>query len=78
MEDRLKIGITNTSYGVYGFEDAVDKAARIANVDLSKMCQSKTFTFLRKIKSLMTRQKNKYEHQVLNKSELDKYKKLPV
>ena len=25
MEDRLKIGITNTSYGVYGFEDAVDK-----------------------------------------------------
>lgn len=60
------------------FEDAVDKAARIANVDLSKMCQSKTFTFLRKIKSAMTRQKCTYEHQILNNAELDKYKKLPV
>ena len=27
MANRLKIGITNTSYGVYGFEGAIEKIA---------------------------------------------------
>lgn len=58
------------------FEDAVEKAARIAQVDLSKMCYSKTITFLRKIKSLMSKQKKVYEHPIIDLHELEKYKKI--
>lgn len=60
------------------FEDAVDKAARLANVDLSKMCQSKTMTFLKKYKKLKESGKVSYEHPILPASAMEKYKKCEI
>ena len=60
------------------FKDAVDKAAKLANVDLSKMCQSKTMTFLKKYKMLHTPKKEIYQHEILPISILEKYKKCKV
>lgn len=54
------------------FDDAVDKAAKLGNMDLSKMCRSQTMTFLKKTKNLM-REKEKVVHEVLNANELNKY-----
>ena len=60
------------------FEDAVEKAARLANLDLSKMCHSKTITFLKKLRALSVKPKSAFEHKILDDSELDKYKIEPV
>lgn len=60
------------------FEDAVEKAARLANLDLSQMCHSKTITFLKKLRALSIKPKSAYEHTVLDDSELSKYKLEPV
>lgn len=54
------------------FDDAVDKAAKLGNMDLSKMCRSQTMTFLKKTKNLM-REKEQVVHEVLNANELNKY-----
>lgn len=54
------------------FDDAVDKAAKLGNMDLSKMCKSQTMTFLKKTKNLM-REKEQVVHEVLNANELSKY-----
>lgn len=59
------------------FEDAVEKAAKLANLDLSKMCQSKTMIFLKKIKALANK-KEIVPHPVLNKSEFEKYTIEPI
>lgn len=55
------------------FDDAVEKAARIANMDISKMCQSDTVIYLKKLKQMTAKPENKYQHPILSKSELDKY-----
>lgn len=60
------------------FEDAVEKAAKLANLDLSKMCHSKTITFLKKLRALAMKPKSAYEHRILDESELDKYQIEPV
>lgn len=60
------------------FEDAVEKAAKLANLDLSKMCHSKTITFLKKLRALAMKPKSAYEHRILDDSELDKYQIEPV
>lgn len=58
------------------FEDAVDKAAKLANLDLSTMCQSKTISFLRRWKNyIQSQQTVKFEHPILDKSEFEQYKK---
>lgn len=54
------------------FDDAVDKAAKLGNMDLSKMCRSQTMTFLKKTKNLM-REKEQVVHEVLSANELSKY-----
>lgn len=54
------------------FDDAVDKAAKLGNMDLSKMCRSQTMTFLKKTKNLM-REKKQVVHEILNSNELNKY-----
>ena len=54
------------------FDDAVDKAAKLGNMDLSKMCRSQTMTFLKKTKNLM-REKEQVVHETLNSNELNKY-----
>lgn len=60
------------------FDDAVEKAARLAEIDLSKMCQSKTISFLKKIKTLFSQPKDAYVHPVIDDSELKKYEKQTV
>lgn len=60
------------------FEDAVEKAAKLANLDLSKMCHSKTITFLKKLRALAMKPRSAYEHRILDDSELDKYQIEPV
>lgn len=65
-------------YEKMSFNEAVEKAAKIANLDLSKMCHSKTITFLKKIRSLSTKQSDIYEHPILNTSALSKYEVQPV
>lgn len=55
------------------FEDAVDKAARLASVDLTKMCKSETMTFLKRYKMMQNKQKKIYRHEILPSSTLDKY-----
>lgn len=60
------------------FEDAVEKAAKLANLDLSKMCHSKTITFLKRLRALAMKPKSAYEHRILDDSELDKYQIEPV
>lgn len=54
------------------FDDAVDKAAKLGNMDLSKMCKSQTMTFLKKTKNIM-REKEQVVHEVLSANELSKY-----
>lgn len=55
------------------FEDAVDKAARLASVDLTKMCKSETMAFLKRYKMMQNKQKKIYRHEILPSSTLDKY-----
>lgn len=57
------------------FDEAVNKAAHLANIDLSNMCQSKTISFLRKVKSVYQKKKQPYQHTILNEKEYEKYKK---
>ena len=61
------------------FDDAVQKAASLAGLDLSKMCQSETLIFLRKIRNLLKRQAiAPYEHEILPESEWESYSLEPV
>lgn len=60
------------------FEEAVEKGARLANLDLSKMCQSKTITFLKKLRAISMKTDTEYEHKVFDESILQKYKSEPV
>lgn len=55
------------------FDDAVEKAARLANMDISKMCQSDTVIYLKKLKKMTAKTSVKYQHPILSSSELDKY-----
>lgn len=59
------------------FEDAVAKAAALADVDLGKMCQSKTMTLLKRLRIFNATKsvKEKYIHDILPSSELTKYQK---
>lgn len=54
------------------FNDAVEKAAKLSKVDLSKMCKSKTVIFL---KTLLRKERKKIDdkHEILNKSILNQY-----
>lgn len=60
------------------FDDAVEKAAKLAQLDLSKMCRSQTITFLKKVKALTSKSKEVYKHPQLDEQILKKYKSEPV
>ena len=61
------------------FEDAVQKAASLGGLDLSKMCRSETVIFLRKIRSMLKRQSVlPYEHEILPESDWECYLQEPV
>lgn len=56
------------------FEDAVNKAANLANVDMSKMCHSQTISFLKRLRMfLKERAKPVFQHKILPSSEIEKY-----
>lgn len=59
------------------FDDAVSKAARLANMDLNCMCKSKTILFLKKLKK-NGGEKTPCKHPILDYSEFAKYKKEPI
>lgn len=61
------------------FEDAVYKAAALANMDMSKMCRSQTMSFLKRLKKMVTgNKKEKCQHKILDVSEIEKYSKEEV
>ena len=60
------------------FEDAVEKAANLADMDLSKMCKSNTVSFLKKLRTLALKKDSDFNHEILSDDELKKYKKEPV
>lgn len=57
------------------FESAVKKAAGLAEIDLSKMCQSKTVTFLKRWRETLASQRNKkaFEHPILPDETLNQF-----
>lgn len=65
-------------YEDLSFEEAVDKAAKLADIDLSKMCHSATIAWLRKIKQFFLKKKPIYEHRILEPKEYERYKKEPI
>lgn len=60
------------------FDKAVKKAAELAEMDLSKMCKSHTVSFLKKLRTYALKPNIAFEHDILDISELDKYKKEPI
>lgn len=60
------------------FEEAVEKAARLADMDLSKMCKSHTVSFLKKLRNYALKPNTKFQHDILNVGILDKYEKEPI
>lgn len=60
------------------FKDAVEKAAKLAEIDLSQMCHSNTMIFLKKMKVLNEMKHEPYHHQILDWKEFNRYSKEPV
>lgn len=60
-------------YENLSFEKAVEKAAKLANLDLSKMCKSETVAFLKQIKANKLNTNSYCEHRILDKREIDKF-----
>lgn len=65
-------------YEGLAFDKAVKKAAELAEMDLSKMCKSHTVSFLKKLRTYALKPNAAFEHDILDVSELDKYKKEPI
>lgn len=64
-------------YEGLSFDEAVQKACRLANADLSSMCYSPTVKFLKKIRKLR-KKLIPFEHKILEEKEYEKYSKEPV
>lgn len=62
-------------YENLNFSDAVEKSARLADVDLSKMCTSEIIAFLRQVKSAKNPRKQECVHEVVPQSEYNRYVK---
>lgn len=62
------------------FEKAVKKAAALAHIDLSSMCQSRTISFLKKWKTIVSAQRHKQQciHEVLPSATFTKFDKETV
>jgi len=72
-------GIINylIEYEGYDFDSAVIRASELGNIDLSKVCQSRTISFLRDITE-DTPANKKDEHKILDKSIYNMYSKEPI
>lgn len=55
------------------FDDAVSKAAKLSNIDLSTMCKSDTVSFLRKAKKILHQESKEAIHEYLPEREIKKY-----
>lgn len=65
-------------YEDLGFKEAVAKAARLATIDLTKICHSNTIAFLKEMRSLREvreKPKNEYRHEIIDTREYEKYKR---
>lgn len=60
-------------YEELSFEEAVEKAARLANMDLSQMCQSKTVLFLKNSIGNAQPSGTVSTHKILPPNEIDQY-----
>lgn len=60
------------------FKSSVEKAAGLANVDMSSICHSETINFLRKLRSLKQNKKEPFVHPIINQSEYEKFSHEPV
>lgn len=65
-------------YENLSFEDAVAKAAKLAKIDLSKMCSSESIAFLKKVRSAMNKRQQVYQHPILQESDYSQYIQIPV
>lgn len=59
------------------FDNAVEKAAKIADINLNNMCKSSTVMFLRKYKSML-HEKEQSTHEEIPLSALEKYSKTKI
>lgn len=60
-------------------DEAIKKAARLANIDMSTMCKSQTMTYLKRVKNVLhSKQSPHEEHQIISESEYEKYPKEEV
>lgn len=57
------------------FDQAVEKAASLAGIDISMMCRSETIAFLKKLKKWQTKQDAPFEHQIIPYAEYEKFDK---
>lgn len=55
------------------YDEAIEKAARLASVDLSKMCRSQTMAFLKKMRSEKEKISVPYKHEIIPYSEYERY-----
>lgn len=66
------------NYEGKSFDEAVEKAAKLANVDLSKMCRSETIMFLKELRACSTVKKEPFQHVILPESAYQKFVREPV
>lgn len=57
------------------FPDAVEKAAKLADIDISKICASEIIAFLRQVKNARKPRKPECVHEIVPQSEYEKYVK---
>jgi DNA primase len=62
-------------YENLNFDQAIEKASKLASIDLKTMCQSQTVKLNRNIKKKIIQQEVPDKHEILNKSEFEKYRK---
>lgn len=63
-----------SSYENMSFDKAIEKASRLANIDLKSMCQSQTVKHNKELRKRNSSDLKKIERRILNKSEYDKYR----
>ena len=61
-------------YEKLAFDQAVEKAAKLANVDLGKMCRSETISFLKKARNALEIHRTAYDHMIIPESEYQQYR----
>lgn len=61
-------------YEHMSFDEAIEKASKLASIDLSTMCQSQTVKLNKKIRREKNNVKKKQEHVILDKSEYEKFR----